>query len=486
MELMDQMSALWARKWGIAAIALLAGALGFLTTSQDGENYRAAARLVVTPFGDGVPGQSDTVNVVTESEILRSMEVAEAVISDLGLDRTQQELIDAVDVASVPNSEVLVVGFTSSDPQVAAEVPSAFASEYFDLRRAAAEAAVSRALDRANTLLESATTQLERVKRRLASATERRDARSRTSLQAAQDVLVLRVGNLQDAVFDLESQDVRNEGGRIVSSSPATAQLSSHSRLRNAVLGTTLGLFLGIGVMLLLEFILEPIRTRTQLERVTKVPVLAQIPDLGRRGGIASSQGVFDAFHTLRARLEFKALDNGVRSVTITSPHDGEGKTTTVAQLGRSLARSGRRVTLLSCERGKASLEHVLGIQGGPQDGLAAWIERGGDEPLPLTPTEHEGLSVVPAGDSHIDISTLLSSPLFPKLLSHVEQECDVLIVDSPALANGSAASLIARSTDASILLVSARKGRKRDVLESVDTLAKVGASPIGTILNLG
>src|SRR5205085_2685983 len=57
-----------------------------------------------------------------------------------------------------------------------------------------------------------------------------------------------------------------------------------------------------------------------------------------------------EAFRMLRTNLEFVNLERGAQTVMVTSAVAGEGKSTTVANLGVALARAGRRVVLVDLD----------------------------------------------------------------------------------------------------------------------------------------
>jgi non-specific protein-tyrosine kinase len=59
---------------------------------------------------------------------------------------------------------------------------------------------------------------------------------------------------------------------------------------------------------------------------------------------------VSEAYRTLRTNLSFYSLDNPIRTLVVTSPATGEGKSTTIANLAVTMAQSGRRTILVDCD----------------------------------------------------------------------------------------------------------------------------------------
>jgi len=54
-----------------------------------------------------------------------------------------------------------------------------------------------------------------------------------------------------------------------------------------------------------------------------------------------------EAYRTLRTNLSFYSLDKPLRTLVVTSPAAGEGKSTTIANLAVTMAQSGRRTILV-------------------------------------------------------------------------------------------------------------------------------------------
>ena len=76
-----------------------------------------------------------------------------------------------------------------------------------------------------------------------------------------------------------------------------------------------------------------------------------------------------EMFRTLRSNVRFSHVDVPRRVVLVTSTGPAEGKSTILANLGVSLAQSGRRTLLIDTDLRRPSLHKVLGV--GKARGLA-------------------------------------------------------------------------------------------------------------------
>src|SRR3546814_14352626 len=113
----------------------------------------------------------------------------------------------------------------------------------------------------------------------------------------------------------------------------------------------------------------------------------------------------------------------------------GEGKTAMALTLGRLIAMSGKKVTLIDCDLRKPTaaqdLEFPLGdgIEG---EGLTAYLS--GRAPLQeiIRIDEQSGLRIVPArGKSPFSAEVLSSTPM-RELVHSMAKEIDLVILDSP------------------------------------------------------
>ena len=91
------------------------------------------------------------------------------------------------------------------------------------------------------------------------------------------------------------------------------------------------------------------------------------------------------------------------RTILVTSAYPGEGKSTVVANLGRSLAQAGRSTLLIDADLRRPVLHELLGVQntGGLSDilrGTAGSTRLHGRQLLQSTGIK--GLTLLPAGDA--------------------------------------------------------------------------------------
>ncbi len=179
---------------------------------------------------------------------------------------------------------------------------------------------------------------------------------------------------------------------------------------------------------------------------------------------------------------------NGVspRVILITSPRPKAGKTTTVANLGISLAEIGRRVLLIDGDLRRPRLGKLFGLQfaTGLSDALLA--EGTGSVSLDsvIRPCTVPGLYVLPGGSEPANISKLLHSAHLDRLIELARSEYDFVLIDSPPMMGMADARLLSRNADGVILISRAGETSPEQLGEAKERLADDGTPVIGTILN--
>jgi succinoglycan biosynthesis transport protein ExoP len=267
--------------------------------------------------------------------------------------------------------------------------------------------------------------------------------------------------------------------------------------LKNAGFGGLAGLVCAMLLVLAKERIDRTLRRRGEMVGVLEVPELGAIPSalaLGSRGNLALADGRGETPNSIFAEA-FNCAATSIASTPqtckvflITSPHPRDGKSTVVANLGRALARSGRRGILIDGDLRRPSLHSIFSC--GRSPGLAETLR--GEAHVSATTVAGDAavngsvpaLNLIAAGNSsHADWS-LLQSPGMEKLLQDLRKQYDFVLIDSPPMLQLTDARILARLADAVVLVCRAGKTKPEQVMEAARLLELDGSPLVGTILN--
>lgn len=192
---------------------------------------------------------------------------------------------------------------------------------------------------------------------------------------------------------------------------------------------------------------------------------------------------VQEAINQLRVNLSFAGSD--VKTVMITSSVPNEGKSFVSINLWRSLASVGKKVLLIDGDLRLSQMRTDFGFQTSETFvGLAHVLSGQADLPDVVYRTNVPNGFILPVTNLLADPSILFAKPVFKELIEACEQNFDYILIDCPPLGSVSDALTISKYCDGAILVVRSGETRKSIVMESVQSLKRVGAQILGICLN--
>ncbi|MGE5611103.1 MAG: polysaccharide biosynthesis tyrosine autokinase [Bacillota bacterium] len=195
------------------------------------------------------------------------------------------------------------------------------------------------------------------------------------------------------------------------------------------------GLFLGILMALLVDRFDKRLRNPRDIERLLGAPMLGMIPrmqQLKRAKGDQSRSLVAEEFRLIRTQLLFDPEISQHKTICVTSPSAGDGKTSLAVNLAIALAKTGRRVLLVDGDLRKPDIHRIFNVPEVP--GLAELLLRSAEPATAIRKTDIEHLDILPAGLPMARPCELLSRPETPALIETLDGMYDQIIIDSAPL----------------------------------------------------
>jgi capsular exopolysaccharide synthesis family protein len=259
--------------------------------------------------------------------------------------------------------------------------------------------------------------------------------------------------------------------------------------VRNVGLAVALGLIVGVGAAALRESLDTTIRSPEVLHEATSAPVLSAIPFDGKAEkapliteGSAQSKRA-EAMRQLRTNLQFVNVDRPLRSLVVSSAVPGEGKSTTVCNLGIAFAEAGKKVLLIDADLRRPKIAEYLGLEGAV--GLTNVLAGQANVRDVVQPWGASGMWVLPSGYVPPNPSELLGSGNMADLLSALGSAFDVVIIDTPPLLPVTDAAVMATAADGCLLVSRHAKTTNSQAASAAAALAAVGAKLHGCVLNM-
>ena len=193
-----------------------------------------------------------------------------------------------------------------------------------------------------------------------------------------------------------------------------------------------------------------------------------------------------EAFRNLRTSLTWSDGGEALKTLVVTSAVPGEGKTLTAANLAVTLAYDGLKVLLIDCDIRRPRVHGLFRLPRAPglMELLTASANPGNPPPRAIRETSVARLSVLPCGALPMNAANLLSSTRMRVLLQELQEQYDIIVLDTPPVLATADAGIVASLTDGVLLVVRAGATDRNAAQRAYQQLANVGGRVVGTVLN--
>ena len=187
-----------------------------------------------------------------------------------------------------------------------------------------------------------------------------------------------------------------------------------------------------------------------------------------------------EAYRTLRTNIQFSAVDNQLKTLLVTSSEKGEGKSTTVCNLGVAFAQVEKKVLIIDCDLRCPTIHRYFELSN--TCGLSNYLTSGIEVESVIFSTK-EDVDVIPSGVIPPNPAELLNSSKFKKMLEQLRDNYDMILLDSPPIGLVTDSGVIANKVDGTLFVVKSHHIDQHLAINSMKLLNNAGAKVIGTVL---
>ena len=535
-------------------MGLIAGILSSLRTPL----YQATARVLLTPndptqqlnptgSSAGVGNDPDRY-VAGQISIAQSEGVAgEAAKSLPGV--AVQRVESVLSVEQDGQSNVVKVSATDPDPTQARDIANAVARGYIENRRQAAVLGLQQAADDIQQRLGPLQAQIADLDAKIGSAGTAAGgtsalvgptqpgfgavaaqpaaqvdpgasgpsgpATTQEALKAARYAAAVQYETLysrqQELLVDISLK--RGDAELIAEAKRPTAPFGPHPK-KDGALGMAIGLLLGVGISVVRERFGDRVRSAQEVERLTGLPMLAELPFDDAAKGAPSLAALerplgplTESLRSLRTGIQYLGIDREIKVIVVTSGVPGEGKSLVAANLAAVFAQASLRTLLISADLRRSSVEALFG-QLERSEGLTGVLAPSvghGSRPRPssetngdhrpvrigsgdpndaLVATSLPTMRLLPSGAIPPNPAELLGSKRMETILATYAAEFDIIVIDTPPVLVVTDAAVVASKADGVLLVTAVNETRRDGLRRTQDVLDSTGARLLGTVVN--
>ncbi|HXJ62492.1 MAG TPA: polysaccharide biosynthesis tyrosine autokinase [Actinomycetota bacterium] len=499
-ELRDYFRIVWTRKWtAFIVLVLVAAGIMFLSYRQT-PIYQSQVKVVTptapqTQNSQGVP-IVQRIDPEVEAQIAISEIVSKRVQQSLSWahDVNPDQLARFVTVAPLKNAgSILLFQAQHPNPQRAADLAQAFATEYLNYRNEATAAPFTAAIKKYKEQLKNDQDALDnfnalhpfKVTEPKVITSQRNDLTTAVQLDTGY------ITQNQQAL-DQVTADAQNQ---VLQPAKVAHRPVRPDHLRDAIFAVIIGLAIGIAAAFLRDYADDSLRGPDDLERQAGAPLLGVIPHVSSRStGIKGKRDAqylvsvadpkapaTESYRTMRTNLLFVAVGGPIRRLLIGSPVKGEGKSTTAANLATVMALAGQRVLLVGADLRRPSIHKFFGLSN--RVGLSSVLSGQATLMEAIQDPGVKGLRVMAGGPVPPNPAELLGSVAMKQFLEQAADAADWVILDGPPVLGLADASVLATLSDGVLLVVNEATNR-RVLAHARDQLGKVRSKVVGAVLN--
>lgn len=256
----------------------------------------------------------------------------------------------------------------------------------------------------------------------------------------------------------------------------------------NLALSSVLGLFMGVVIAFLLEFMDDRVKSSEELKRILGLAILGITPEVKGKDPIVHSlatakqptSALAEAFRSLRTNLLFSSVEGVPKVVALTSAMPSEGKSSSCINLAAAFAQASNSVLIVDADMRKPTVHKRLKLDN--SQGLSNYLTRQSEMGDVIQETIIEGVSAITAGPLSPNPSELLSGPRIEDVFKLAPHQFDIVILDCPPVMGLADALVLANKANATILVSAFGQTSKRAIQDAHERLKQARANLIGAV----
>jgi len=208
--------------------------------------------------------------------------------------------------------------------------------------------------------------------------------------------------------------------------------------------------------LFLLEYLNETIAGKKDLEKCTKIPILAIVGHNKKGNDLVVANHpkslISESFRSMRTNINYMVEGKEKFCVLITSSVSAEGKTFCSINLASAFAILGKKTIILGADLRKPKIFQKFDLEN--NKGISNYLIGKADLNEIIQPSQYENVDIISAGPVPPNPSELISNKNMENLIAELRRLYDVIIIDTPPLVLVTDALLLTQYSDANLYIV--------------------------------
>ncbi|OAK33334.1 CpsD/CapB family tyrosine-protein kinase [Bacillus wiedmannii] len=191
---------------------------------------------------------------------------------------------------------------------------------------------------------------------------------------------------------------------------------------------------------------------------------------------------ISEQYRSLRTNIQLSSSMHQIRTIVITSPRYGEGKSTITVNLAVSIAQKGEKVLVIDANLRTPTIHEMLEVEN--TIGLTDILNGKTNLVGAVKKTRMESLDVLTSGPVPFNPSEVLSSEEMDMLIQKAMERYDIILFDSSPVLEVTDTSVLADKCEGVLLVIRYNRTVNEDALETKRALSFTKSRMLGAILN--
>lgn len=484
----------WQWAWLLVLSTLVFGVAAYFLSKNITPVYQAATSVLINEAPANKT--TDYTSIVTSerlaqtyAQLMVKTPVLDAVIDRLGIQREPDELEQEIQVQTTNDTQLIEIKVEDTNPSIAAAIANTLVEVFIENNQALQASRYATTKNSLETQLAILDEQIKQTGNNISNLDPSGDPTERDRLETTLAQYQQTYASLLQSYEQVRVAEAQSTSN-VVQVEPAVApEFPIRPRvLLNTILAAFIGFALSLGGVLLIDIFDDTLRNPEDITRQLGLPILGLIIRHESNGHkpismLQPRSPVVEAFRSLRTSLQFASVDSPLRTILITSPSPGEGKSTISTNLAIVLAQSGRSVTLFDADLRRPRIHKVLGL--GNRVGLTdLFMNKEVDLSIVRQAGGVDQFDVVTTGILPPNPAELMGSEKMVRIIEAARETADVVVIDSPPVLAVTDSVSLAPKVDGVLLIIKPGVTNMAAARQSVEQLRRVGATLLGVVLN--